>query len=309
MRVACNGTEIYFDICGSELEIAEGRLRSRPTLIALHGGPGFDQGYLRPGLDPLGSLAQIVYPDLRGQGRSAPVAPESCSLEQMADDVAVLCHVLGIVRPFVFGHSAGGFVAMHLALRYPTLAAGLILCNTAPTLSPVSDDRPPPPGLAERAGLEVQAVAARMFAGDTTPASMEAFARLVLPFYAGPAHMDVPARVMALSRLDADIAGHFFAVPARSYDLRPRLKEIAAPSLVLVGSHDWVCPAAAGRAIAAGIPNARLAELPGSGHFSFSEEPALFRHAVVGFLRTIGRQDGSPESWKNHSAPPGGAMS
>jgi proline iminopeptidase len=123
-----------------------------------------------------------------------------------------------------------------------------------------------------------------MFAGDTSPASMEALGRLVLPFYAGPAHMDVPAQVMALSGFNADIAQHFFGEPGRSYDLRPPLREIVVPTLVLVGRHDWVCLAAAGRAIAADILDAELVKLPESGHFSFSEEPALLLQTMSTFL-------------------------
>ena len=94
-------------------------LAERPTVVALHGGPGFDQGYLRPGLSPLGAHAQVVFVDLRGQGRSGRPPLHTCTLERMADDVAELCDRLGIVEPVVFGHSAGGFVALHLALRHP----------------------------------------------------------------------------------------------------------------------------------------------------------------------------------------------
>ena len=86
----------------------------------------------------------------------------------MADDVAALCAALGIERPVVFGHSAGGFVALHLALRHPELPAGLILCHTAPTLAPLPDPHPPP-GPAERGGPEAAAAAARLFGGDFSP--------------------------------------------------------------------------------------------------------------------------------------------
>ena len=297
MYVAANGTEIYIDVEGSQLEVAGARLRPRRTLVALHGGPGFDQGYLRPGLGPLSNLAQVVYFDLRGQGRSAATEPELCTLEQMADDVAAVCGVLGIERPIVFGHSAGGFVALHMALRHPALLGGLILCNTSPTLAPIVDGRPPPPGLMERAGPEVAAVAARLFGGDMSPATREAFNRLVLPFYAGPSHMGVPSQIMALSGFSPDVAMYFFGTLARAYDLRKRLNEITAPALVIVGHFDWVCPAAGGRALAAGMPNAELLELADSGHFGFSEEPKNFLDAVSAYLA---RLPGAPSKRLEH---------
>jgi proline iminopeptidase len=174
MRAQLNGTELYYDAVG------EGSA-DRPTLVALHGGPGFDHQYLRPGLDPLAAWAQVAYVDLRGQGRSGRPPLASCTLEQMADDVAALCLRLGVDRPVVLGHSAGGFVALHLAVRHPGVAGGLILVHTAPTLAPLPD-ADPPPSLAERGGPEAVAAAARLAGGDMSQASQEAFGRLVAPF-------------------------------------------------------------------------------------------------------------------------------
>jgi proline iminopeptidase len=269
MRITVNHTQLYVDVEGTGT-----------PLLVLHGGPGFDQGYLRPGLAPLADAARLVFPDLRGQGRSAPVPVETCTLEQMADDMAELCGVLGIERPVVFGHSAGGFVALQLALRHPGLVAGLILCHTAAALS----REPGPPGPAERGGEEAGAAAARLFGGDFSIEVLEAFDRLVLPLYAAPGHEDVPTRLMALSTINADIAAHFFQRLGPVKDVRPRLPEIAVPTLVVTGRHDWVCPPAAGRTLAAAIPRAELVELD-SGHFGFSETPEPFLGAVRTWLR------------------------
>ena len=286
MRVTLNQTDIYLEVVGPELDLVDGSLRERPTLLALHGGPGFDHGYLRPALDPLGADAQLVYVDLRGQGRSGRPPLASCTLEQMADDVAALCALLGVDRPVVLGHSAGGFVALHLAVRHPGLAGGLILCDTAPTLAPLPDPDPPP-SLADRAGPDAVAVAARLFGGDFSAATMEAFGRLVAPFYAAPGHLDVPGRLLALSSFQPDVAHHFFGTLAPAYDLRARLGEVTVPTLAVVGRYDWVCPPAAGRAIADAIPGAELVELADAGHFGFSEEPALFLRTVRSFLARL----------------------
>ena len=288
MRVTVNGTELFVDVAGPLLAVEGERLAERPTVVVLHGGPGFDQGYLRPGLAPLSADAQLVFVDLRGQGRSAPARPAACTLEQMADDVAALCGVLGIEAPAVFGHSAGGFVALHLALRHPDVAGSLVLCDTSPALAPMPDDDPPP-SLAERASAEAVDVAGRVFAGNFSPEAMAAFGRLVAPHYAGPAHTDVPAVLLGLSRFTPDVAAHFFTTLAPEYDLRPRLGEIAAPALVVVGCYDWVCPPVASRTLARGLPRAELVEIAGAGHFPFSEEPEQFLRAVRGFLDRNGQ--------------------
>jgi proline iminopeptidase len=283
MRATVGGTALYFDVEGAELEPAGDALRTRQTILVLHGGPGFDQGYLRPGLGPLARDSQLVFVDLRGQGRSAPVPVESITLEGMADDVAGLCELVGIERPIVFGHSAGGFVALHLALRHPRLVGGLILCATSPGFVPLADaDRPPGP--LERGGPEAANAAERLFSGDLSRDVQEAFGRLVAPLYSGPAHEDVPAGLFALTRLDGEIAGHFFRAEAGRYDVRRRLGEIAVPTLVVAGGADWVCPPAASRMLAGAIPDAELVEIAGAGHFLFSEEPEAFLAAVRAFL-------------------------
>jgi proline iminopeptidase len=284
------GTEIYFDVDGAKLDVVDGRLHAKPTLVALHGGPGFDHAYLKPGLGLLRDRAQIVYVDLRGQGRSARPPLETCSLEQMADDVAALCGVLGIERPIVFGHSAGGFVALHLALRHPALVGGLILCETAPTLGPVGDDGgEPAPSLASRAGPEVLDVVGRIFGGDMTAASIAEYMATVGPYYAGPAHMDVAAAVMGLSGISVDVMRHFFTALGAGYDVRAELKDILAPTLIMAGGHDWVCPPRASRLMARSIPGARLVEFPDCGHLVFSEAPERFQQAVTGFLAGLSR--------------------
>jgi proline iminopeptidase len=298
VRVRINQTDLYLDAVGPGLDLTGDQLRPRPTLVVLHGGPGFDHGYLRPGLDPLGADAQVIYVDLRGQGRSGRPPVETCTLEQMADDVAGLCELLGIDHPVLFGHSAGGFVALHLAIRHPGLPGGLILCDTAPTLAPLPDDNPPP-SLADRAGPDAVAVAARLFTGDFSPATFEAFGRQVGLFYAAPGHLDVPARLLALSSFQADVASHFFGALAPAYDVRAQLGEIVAPTLVLVGRYDWVCPPAASRTITDGIAGAELVEVADAGHFAFAEEPARFQGAVRSFLSQL---DPTP------SQPPASAL-
>ena len=131
MRLSVNDTELYFDVEGAAL-VADGpALRERPVVLALHGGPGFDHAYFKPSLSALTDVAQIVFLDQRGQGRSGRAPVESCTTEQMADDAAALCHTLGIKRPAVLGHSFGGFVALHLALRHPDVAGSLILIDSA----------------------------------------------------------------------------------------------------------------------------------------------------------------------------------
>jgi proline iminopeptidase len=285
MRAKLNGTQLYFDIDGAGQRASGGHLIDKPTLIALHGGLGFDHVYLRDGLGPLRHDAQVIYTDLRGQGRSGRPALASCTLEQMADDIAALCDMLDVERAFLFGHSAGGFVAMHTALRHPSLVQGLILCGTSPTVAPLPDyEGDPAPTLASRGNREALEVMARIASGDITTQTMDDFVKIVGPLHTTPSRPEIFPRIFAASSMTIEMIRHFMQSIAPTYDLRPMLERIAAPTLAIVGRHDWVCPPRASRAIARGIPGARLVEFNDSGHFLFSEEPEKFRELAIGFM-------------------------
>ncbi|WP_276120094.1 alpha/beta fold hydrolase [Pararhizobium qamdonense] len=285
MYAEVNGTRIFFDTDGSSLRNVEGSLRELPTVVALHGGLGFDHGYLREGLGQLASTAQVVYVDLRGQGRSDRTSLETATLEQMADDIADLIKTLGISKPHVFGHSAGGFVAMHLALQNPGLLGSLILCGSSPTVAPIQaqlDERSP--SLSDRASPQALAAAGKVFSGDITLESVATFFEEVGPFYAGPANADLTSRLMRATIPNIEMMRHFMTNLAPGFDLQSELHHIAVPVLVLVGAFDWVCPPHASRTIAKAVPRSTLVEFENSGHFPFSEEPEKFRAVVEDFF-------------------------
>jgi len=102
----------------------------RPTLLLLHGGPGFDHSYFKPSHAALVDIAQVVYIDHRGTG-AATFRPGQWNLDQWGDDLRAFIEVLGIERPVVLGLSFGGFVAQSFALRHPGHVGKLILASTA----------------------------------------------------------------------------------------------------------------------------------------------------------------------------------
>jgi proline iminopeptidase len=289
MFAEINGTRIFFDVEGAGLRVSGGELTVKPTVVALHGGPGFDHGYLRPGLSPLRDAAQVIYVDLRGQGRSDRPSLDTCTLEQMADDVAALCLLLGIEKPVLFGHSAGGFVAMNIALRHPHLPKGMVISGSSPSMAPVEDDgEGQPPTLASRASADVLETAARVFGGDLTEESLRAFLTKVGPFYGGPKHMQVVSDILRLTTANVEMMKHFMGSIGPSYNLLPDLSKISVPTLVMVGKYDWVCPPRASRTIAREIPKAQIVQFENSGHFLFSEEPKTFLDRMLLFLKSLG---------------------
>ncbi|MGZ8777316.1 MAG: alpha/beta fold hydrolase [Mycobacterium sp.] len=70
-------------------------------------------------------------------------------------------------------------------------------------------------------------------------------------------------------------------------DLLPRLGEISAPTLVVVGEEDKPLPPSRARLISEGIPGAELAVIEAAGHVSPLEQPERFNAALLAFLERL----------------------
>ncbi|WP_209437030.1 alpha/beta fold hydrolase [Methylobacterium variabile] len=70
MFVTVNGVRLFVDVENAGLVPEGGVMREKPTLLLLHGGPGFDHGGFKPLFSRLSDVAQVVYYDHRGNGRS-----------------------------------------------------------------------------------------------------------------------------------------------------------------------------------------------------------------------------------------------
>ena|SRR2546425_1346150 len=273
MRLAINGTELYFDVVGSGLDAATG-FRQKPTLIILHGGPGFDHTYLRPWLDPVSESAQLVYVDQRGCGRSQRHTHEYYQLGIMADDIVLLCKTLDIERPIVLGQSFGGFVALSIAQRHPEFARGIILFDTSPAWTGGYDLDALEHMVGGEPGKELREIAYRESIGQATESELKRFEQEVMPFYWHQGYKpEYIAELYNNPLVNMDIAMYMMGTLSREYDLRPHLSEISIPALILQGRYDWVTPMAGAQEMAQQIPNAQLHVFERSGHMVFMEEP------------------------------------
>src|SRR3954471_23565674 len=131
MHVSVNGVRLFFDVEGAKLVPDGPTMRQRPTLILLHGGPGFDHSIYRPAYSALADVAQIIFLDHRGNGRSDDGPREGWNLAQWGDDIRAFCDALGIVDPIALGASFGGMVALSYATRHPEHPSKLVLISTA----------------------------------------------------------------------------------------------------------------------------------------------------------------------------------
>jgi pimeloyl-ACP methyl ester carboxylesterase len=266
MWVRVNGIRLFFDVEGAGLVPDGPRMRERPTVVLLHGGPGFDHSLYKPAFSALTDVAQVVFLDHRGNGRSEAGPQEAWTLAQWGDDVRAFCDTLGIARPIVYGASFGGTVALAYATRHPEHPAGLILVSTEAAAETHRDRRV---ALFERfGGPEVGALARRRFVdGDTGAATLEAWVRLAFPLYTRtPRNPDAGQRAIRRPEvtrwfLRPDGEGHTF-------DLFPALSKVQCPTLALGGEDDPMVPIECQADIVAALPPhlVRFERFPGCGH-------------------------------------------
>jgi 3-oxoadipate enol-lactonase len=213
--------------------------------------------------------------DLAGFGRT----PIETLPVTHARDVVGLLDDLGISGACVVGASMGGRVALEIAVARPDLVAALVLVDAGlPDVDWSEDMRAY--GAAEdeavsRGDLEAATeINLRMWVDgprrtpeDVDPAVRDAVA-------------DMLRRALELQaphweRLDEDLL-----VP----DIAERLREVQAPTLVIVGDEDVVDMQMLAKRFAAEIPRARLATIAGAAHVPSLEQPNAFDKLLRAFL-------------------------
>jgi pimeloyl-ACP methyl ester carboxylesterase len=286
MRISVGDVDLWFDVAGSSLVLEHDQFVERPTIIALHGGPGFDHSYLKPEFsEGLADQAQIVFLDQRGQGRSDAGDPSGWRLDQWADDVAVFCRTLGIRKPVLMGHSFGGFVALAAAARHPELASGLIvLASAAYTDRELTIDR-----FGQLGGPEAATAARDLFNNPDDETIVAAYMQRCLSLYAHDAASLSEKIGRTLARPETQT--HFFQPTGEfgHFDYRPALAQSRVPTLVLQGSLDPIIPPATAEATADSFPPgvAQFVLIDGASHDLTGERWPDVRPIVQDFLRRL----------------------
>jgi 3-oxoadipate enol-lactonase len=215
----------------------------------------------------LSGQRRLILVNLPGFGRSAPAEPLDGYLERIVE----MLHDLEVPpNADILGNGLGGFVALKLVARDPSMVGRMVLLGAAITFPEVG--RQTFRALAEkveRDGMDAitDAAMARMF-----PAEFIAAAPLV-----------IAERRAVFRGIDANI----FAAAARALaalDLTPELDRIRNPVMVVAGEMDGATPPVLGREIAGRLPDARMIELAGVGHAPHIQAPDELIEAISPFL-------------------------
>jgi proline iminopeptidase len=131
MKINVNDTELFFDVYGSKLTIYSDCVVEKPTLIVLHGGHGFaDHTLYVEFWSQFSDIAQVVFLDQRGCGRSDKSSAKKWNLQHWGEDLYQFCVALDIQQPIIAGVSMGGHVMCEYLKNHPAHPGGLLFCNT-----------------------------------------------------------------------------------------------------------------------------------------------------------------------------------
>ena len=224
----------------------------------------------------LSSQFRVVTIDLRGHGESdAPLW--HYTLDQAADDVCSLLDHLSIRQAVLIGLSMGGYVLFAFYRKYAARVSGLVLADTRAQADTVEG---------KQARFEMAQIAYRQGAG--------AVADLMIPKLLSPATIQTRpelvqrVRTMIEGNQVSGIAGDLMAMAERP-DSQPLLAQISCPTQIIVGERDLPTPPSDAKLMAARIPTARLAIIPGVAHLSNLEQPDLFNDTVRSFVSDVTR--------------------
>jgi len=241
-------------------------------IVFLHGYSLSAQTWVRI-MPRLPAAYRAYAPDLRGFGLSSKPA-KGYTYEALVEDLAAVLDALNLPKAVFVGHSFGGCILQHFAVRYPGRLSALVLSNTyACNL--------PPHGIT--AGVQ-----ARLAGYGTAAQNREIFNRTV-PRYFDPANVtptDVAAFIaLALQAGNPALKQTLRTMYASPAIPRESLAAIQAPTLIIVGTHDPFGTFDQAVALSDCIPKSRIAVMPRCGHSPMWEQPREYVEILSSFLR------------------------
>ncbi|MEM7139869.1 MAG: alpha/beta hydrolase [Actinomycetota bacterium] len=274
-----DGVHVFVDIDGVEYAVDGPVMARRPSVLLLHGGPGMDHSPFKSELSELTDMAQLVYIDHRGNGRSDRGDPSQLTLAQWGDDIRTVCEVLGIERPIVLGQSFGGMVAQSYLARHPDHPAGVILSSTS-----ARKNIPRNLTVFERLGGQAAVDAAVAFYDDPSEDTIGAFIADAMSTY-NRHFSDADGTFRTVYQLDTLF--EFFRGEYRHMDLLPGLANAACPVLVLGGEDDPTTPIEDQEDIVAALPAdvVEFHRFADCGHGAYRDQPEQAIPIIRSFIQ------------------------
>lgn len=215
-----------------------------PAVLLVHGAT-CDHRFMQPQFDHFKATHRTVAVDLPGHGASP--AAGAHGNDSYADQLALLCRRLGLLRPVVVGHSTGGNAALSLASRHPDVPGAIVLLEAGPLRWPEEDHEP------------LRALVKELRGADGAAALSEAVSSMFGP------HDDFAGRAELLDRFSHASPSVFAEIIESDlvWDGRVAASSCVAPTLLVVADR----PSMDAAEFLDLLPTAVVGRTVGSGHF------------------------------------------
>ena len=272
-----------------------GDLKSSKTpVMVLHGGPGAGHNYCEPIAEVLAQTgrAAVLY-DQIGCGNSThlPDKPKEFWTPQLfMEELVLLTEHLGISNKYdIVGQSWGGMLGMQFAITKPKGLNALVVADSPASMEVwVSEANK----LRKELPPEVEATLLKHEAAETTEdpeyvAAVDVFysrhlCRIPQPPYVLASFEQLAADPTVYHTMNGPSEFHVIG-SLKHWDIRPQLKEITTPTLLVSGEYDEATPAMV-KEIHGLIPGSKWELFAESSHMPHVEEPAKFKRVVSEFL-------------------------
>ena len=280
------GYQTWYRIVGEST--APGKL----PLLCLHGGPGACHDYLTS-LDAIADTGrQVIYYDQLGCGNSSiPVSnPAMWTIPLYVEEVDVVRRALGLDRIHLLGQSWGGMLAMEYMFTQPVGIASLTIASSPSSMIQWVEEAN---RLRDELPTEIQATLLKHEAAGTykdpeyQAAMVEFYNRHVCRVVPNPDYVERGNTKMSqnpevYNTMNGPSEFHVIGT-IKDWDVRHRLGEIHAPTLVTSGKYDEATPLIA-TTVQNGIPGASWVLFENSSHMAHVEETERYIQVLSAFL-------------------------
>lgn len=271
--IGINGLTLAYDDHGTGHDV----------IVLVHGHP-FNRTMWEPQRDVLVNAGwRVIAPDLRGYGESS-VRTGVTTLNEFANDIALLLDTLGVGRVVVGGLSMGGQIAMEFCRAYPDRVCGLLLAATFP-----QDE--------SAQGKQARyAMAERLLHEGMTPYAEEVLARMMAP----ASIVRLPATADRVLEMMRNTSAEGAAAALRGRAERPSyvttLAQMSAPALIVVGCEDEFTTPEDAQQMHELLGQSELLRMKGVGHMPNLEASEQFNTAVLRLLSSVRQEAGHATS-------------
>jgi pimeloyl-ACP methyl ester carboxylesterase len=276
-KVKVNDIQMYYEVKGEGF-----------PLVMINGGNENLDCWDPRLIEALSRKFKLVLFDNRGAGRT-DVSDREYTLGLLAGDTAGLMDALGISKAHILGISMGGMIAQELAINYPEKVSKLVLCSTNSRWSPSEEGSKILSAMERGCSLEelVEVYLSFPFVEDY-PIDFIRRDPTVVNVYSADFVKQNPDLVNGYYQRfwehpPSKVGSKRQFTAVKEFNTQGRLHQISAPTLVLHGKKDFVCPPENGSILAEAISNTRLVFFEKSAHYLAEEMEEVIK-AITEFL-------------------------